>query len=293
MIKDMLFTEKYRPKKFDEVIGLDSVYWDKFRENPYELPHLLLVGSPGIGKTTLAKVIANELDSDVLYLNASDERGIDVVRNKVKNFASTTSFNTKSPKIIHLDEADGLTPDAQNVLRNIMEEYSSNARFVLTANNESKITEPIKSRTVRFNMALPDKEKILERLMMISELERIQINLDSLINVVETYYPDIRSMVKHLQYLKLDIAKESYEDAIIVFLIKKEFTNARTYWISNSIDYKLIIQKIYKKLMDEEYSTDQKAGFMYACCEAICNMQIGVPPEIAFACGMMRIIQWM
>ena len=144
-VKHSLWVEKYRPNQLDNYIGNDHL---KSKVSVYlesgDIPHLLLFGRAGTGKTTLAKLLVNNIDCDYLYINASDENSVDVVREKVKNFASTLGF--KDMKVIILDECDYITPNAQAALRNLMETFSKNCRFILTCNYVERIIDPIQSR---------------------------------------------------------------------------------------------------------------------------------------------------
>jgi len=276
MIKDQLFTEKYRPKTFDQIIGLKTKFTSKDK-----LPNLLLAGRCGIGKTTLAKVLAHEFDLDVLYLNASDERGIDVIRNKVKDFASTMSMNNKM-KLVHFDEADGLTFDAQNTLRNIMEEYAGNCRFIFTCNNVGKIIEPIRSRCMEIDLSQPDREEITGYLMGIIDSEQMPMKAGELVELIKINYPDIRSMVNGLQHYKmfgvLPITSHVLAEQILDLVRKGDFTAARKEWIAASPDYRTLLLDITDQLTQKEIEkwivTIAKYSF---------EMSMGSFPEISFA----------
>jgi replication factor C small subunit len=278
MIKDMLFTEKYRPKTFDDVVGLDP----KFKEIK-EIPNLLLAGKCGIGKTTLAKIVTK--DSDVLYLNASDERGIDVIRDKVKGFVSSASIENKR-KIVHFDEADGLTFDAQNSLRNLIEEYASNARFIFTCNNIAKIIEPLRSRCMEINLASPPKADIAKYLANIIKSEQMVVDPSDLSSIITAHYPDIRSMVNDLQHLKMfgNVANSSSHNlATEIFdLVKKnKFTDARKLWISKSPDYKKLLVDMVDIMTDQEVEKHILTVAKYSY-----EMSFGAVQEISFAAAM-------
>lgn len=158
-IFDSLWVEKYRPSNLQEMV-LDDKTRISFEEykSTQMIPNLLFIGNAGIGKTSLAKVIAKDVikDSQYLYINASDENGIDTIRVAVTNFAKTRSL-TGALKIVILDEVDGLTMDAQRALRNTMEEYSSNTRFILTANYKHRVIQPLQSRSQSFDLTPPIK----------------------------------------------------------------------------------------------------------------------------------------
>ena len=206
-----LLVEKYRPKTLDTYIGNESL---KSKVTSYlesgDVPHLLLYGKAGTGKTTLAKIIVNHIDCDYLYINASDENSVDVVREKVKGFASTMGF--KDYKIIILDECDYITPNAQAALRNLMETFSKHCRFILTCNFVERIIDPIQSRCQLFQIIPPSKVEVAQRLNEILEKEEINYELQDLKILIDSNYPDIRRTINSAQrnvvnlQLKLDIA---------------------------------------------------------------------------------------
>jgi len=202
-LRDISFVEKYRPKKLDDVVG---TFTDKIRsylKNPQSLPNFLFHSKiPGSGKTSLAHVIANELGCDMLEINASDERTIDVVRTKVKEFARTKS-TVNVRKMVYLDEFDGNLKLTQEALRNTMETYSSNVFFVLTCNNLEKVILPIQSRCVYIDFARPDKKEIEKYLIGICDLEEIKYTKEGIKHLINIHYPSIRNCVRDLQDMKV------------------------------------------------------------------------------------------
>ena len=207
-----LFVEKYRPQSVDSYVGnqefkdIVSLY---IAEN--DIQNLLLYGPAGTGKTSAAKLIVNKIECDYIYINASDERGIDTIREKVVGFASTMSF--KPLKVVILDEADYLTIQSQAALRNVMQQYSRNTRFILTCNYVEKIIDPIQSRCQVVNIIPPSKKDIALHLVSILEEEKIEYEKESLKDVVNTYYPDLRKMLNTIQMFskkgKLDLTKST------------------------------------------------------------------------------------
>ena len=197
-VKHSLWVEKYRPTQLDNYIGNEHL---KSKVSVYlksgDIPHLLLFGRAGTGKTTLAKLLVNNIDCDYLYINASDENSVDVVREKVKNFASTLCF--KDMKVIILDECDYITPNAQAALRNLMETFSKNCRFILTCNYVERIIEPIQSRCQSFQIVPPDRKQVAQHLANILNNENIEYDIKDIATIVNSGYPDIRRVINGSQ----------------------------------------------------------------------------------------------
>ena len=197
-VKHSLWVEKYRPNKLDNYIGNDHL---KSKVSVYlesgDIPHLLLFGRAGTGKTTLAKLLVNNIDCDYLYINASDENSVDVVREKVKNFASTLGF--KDMKVIILDECDYITPNAQAALRNLMETFSKNCRFILTCNYVERIIDPIQSRCQSFQIIPPDRKQVAQHLTNILTNESVEYDIEDIVTIVNGGYPDIRRVINGSQ----------------------------------------------------------------------------------------------
>lgn len=209
-VQNSLWVEKYRPSKLEDYVGNEHL---KQKVSDYlksgDIPHLLLFGRAGTGKTTLAKLIVNTINCDFIIINASDERGIDIIRNKVKSFASTIGF--KDSKIIILDEFDYMTPDAQAMLRNLMETFSKHCRFILTCNYVEKVIEPIQSRCQTFQIVPPTKKDVAIQISKILTAEKIQFEPKDLVPIIDSSYPDIRKIINTCQLnsskgvLKVDI----------------------------------------------------------------------------------------
>lgn len=197
-----LWTEKYRPKKVS-----DYVFRDKSQKNQVEswirdgsIPHLLLSGAAGIGKTTLAKVLINELgieDYDVLEINASRENNVDTVRDKIINFVQMIPFGPF--KVVLLDEADYLTPNAQAVLRGVMETYSNHSRFILTCNYPNRIIPALHSRCQGYHVERTDQTEFTARVATILVEENIEFDIDTLDTFVKITYPDLRKCINLIQ----------------------------------------------------------------------------------------------
>tara|TARA_Y100000031_G_scaffold144722_1_gene176537 strand:+ start:4130 stop:5047 length:918 start_codon:yes stop_codon:yes gene_type:complete len=198
MTSNTLWVEKYRPSSLDTYIGNDHL---KSKVSVYiesgDLPHLLLYGKAGTGKTTLAKILVNQIECDYLYINASDVRRVDDLIPKVRNFASTIGF--KDNKIITLDEVDYISPHSQAALRNLMETFSKHCRFILTCNYVERIIDPIQSRCQSFQIIPPSRSEVAQRMVQILKEENIVYELDDLKILVNSGYPDIRRVINSAQ----------------------------------------------------------------------------------------------
>jgi replication factor C small subunit len=199
MKQHTLWIEKYRSQTLEQYIGNDAVkdrIADCIAKN--DIPHFIFAGSAGTGKTTLAKLIVGNIQCDYLYLNASDENGIDTIRDKVKGFASTASF--QPIKVVILDEADFLTQPAQAALRNLIEEYSAYTRFILTCNYVERLIEPLQSRCELHMLKPPTKGAVAKHICInILDVEGIIYEMVDVAKVINEFYPDIRSVIKVLQ----------------------------------------------------------------------------------------------
>ena len=221
-----LWVEKYRPQDLSTYVGNENLKTkvERFLDDG-NVPHLLLYGRAGGGKTTLAKIIVNHVDCDYLYINASDERNIDLVRDKLKTFASSVGF--KPMKVVILDEADYLNVNsAQPALRNLMETFSAHCRFILTCNYVEKIIEPIQSRCQTYKIIPPSKKEVALHAKTILEKENIEFDLDDLALVVTAGYPDMRKVINELQRMSIDGKLSVDKDGMIHNEFKLQFLDA-------------------------------------------------------------------
>ena len=258
-----IWVEKYRPSTLDDIVLTQDAreYFETVQQSGH-LPNLLLVGSPGVGKTTLAKIIINDLlKTQYLYINASDENGIDTIRTKVLNFAQTQSlFGTI--KVIVLDECDGLSLDAQKALRNSIEEYHDIARFVLTANYQHKIIPALQSRCHTFVLT-PPKEEYVKRVLHVINEEKVSIEQSNLSELINRSYPDLRRCINSIQKYVISGKNSNVvngADNVITksleLLKKKELYKVRKFIIENESAFSNDYDTLFKVLFDKLYSNE-------------------------------------
>ena len=276
--ENSLWVEKYRPKNLDSYVGNENL---KKKVSRYlkegDVPHLLLFGNAGTGKTTLAKLIVKNIECDHMYINASDENSVDVMRNKIKDFASSVGF--KPIKVIILDECDFLTPNAQAALRNLMETFSRHTRFILTCNYVEKIIDPIQSRCQVFGVTPPSKADVARQVSSILGMENVKYDVDKIKILIDSGYPDIRRVINSAQRQVIDgvldideksVIENDYKLKLLEHLQKDDMKNA-----FNSIRKLLADAKVrdytdlYKLLYDEleSYAEGHKAGVILIIAE--------------------------
>ncbi len=262
-----LWVEKYRPQTIDECILPDSMK-KTFREfiNSGELPNFLFCGGAGVGKTTVAKALCNEIGAEYLFINGSEESGIDVLRSKIKNFASSVSL-TDAKKVVILDEADYLNANStQPALRGFIEEFSNNCRFIFTCNFKNRIIEPLHSRcaVVEFKIENSEKPKIAagfyRRVLDILSFENVQADGKVVAEIITKYFPDYRRILNELQRysvsgaidagILVNLGDESYIE-LVKNLKAKNFTEVRK-WVGKNSDIESteLFRKLYDKAID-------------------------------------------
>jgi DNA polymerase III delta prime subunit len=261
MSKHTLFVEKYRPDTIDGYIGNEHFIADLQKWiTEGNLPNLLLHGSPGTGKTTAAKLIIKNIQCDFIYINCSDENGIDTIRETVKQFASAATF--QPIKVVILDEADFLTINAQAALRNIIESFSGNTRFIFTCNFVERIIEPLQSRLTLYELSSPPIKQVARHLASILDKESIVFDNKDLSVIVKKTYPDIRRALNTIQgSIRKDtlvvesLGEANYPQQISNALDKKEaFATIRQIVADNNIkDFNNLYRMLFEKYDDPEF----------------------------------------
>ena len=294
-----LWVEKYRPTDLSTYIGNEHL---KSKVKVYleseDVPHLLLYGRAGTGKTTLAKIITKNIDCDCMYINASDENKVDDVRNKIKTFASSVGF--KSLKVIILDECDYLTPNAQAALRNLMETFSKHCRFILTCNFVERIIDPIQSRCQSYKVVPPSKKEVAQQLVDILDNQMCTYELDDVALIVNAGYPDIRRVINSAQRqvvdgkLKIDtssVIQNNYKLQLLEMLSNgAKLNDIRQLIADNSIsDYSEIYRLLYDEV--ETYSNGKVAECILNIAEAQYQDVNVVDKEINFMSLIIRLLR--
>jgi len=259
-----LWVEKYRSQTLEDYVGNEQIKTtiQKYLDQN-DIQNFLFYGTAGTGKTTLAKLIINNLDCDYIYINASDENGVDTIREKVKSFASVASF--KPFKVVILDEADFITIQGQAALRNVIETYSRSTRFILTCNYIERIIDPLQSRCQVLKIVPPSKNEVAFHIMNILKKEEVDCSADDLKLVINQHYPDIRKMLNTLQMSvngteitvdKSILVSNNYKNKVLMELCKpttKSFNNIRQIIAdSNVSDYEDLFRYLYDNV--EKYA---------------------------------------
>ena len=301
-VSNTLWTEKYRPKNLQEYVGNEHL---KQKVADYlesgDVPHLLFFGKAGTGKTTLAKLIVNSIDCDHIVINASDENNVDTVRNKEKGFASTIGF--RSSKIVILDEFDYMTPNAQAILRNLMETFSKHCRFILTCNYVEKVIDPIQSRCQTFQIVPPTKKDVAVQISQILGKENIKFELKDLVPIIDASYPDIRKIINTCQLnsskgiLKVDVSNMLNSDIkvkLIDILKGKDDKRNKYMKIRQAVadsriqDFSELYGFLYEKVV--EYAGDNTSNVILLLSEGQYKDAMVIDKEITFMATVIQII---
>ena len=297
-----LWVEKYRPNKLEDYVGNEHL---KSKVETYlesgDVPHLLLYGRAGTGKTTLAKLIVNSLDCDYIIINASDENNVDTVRNKVKNFASSMGF--KPFKIIIMDEFDYMSQNAQAILRNLMETFSKHCRFILTCNYVEKVIEPIQSRCQSFQIIPPTKKDVAIQMSKILKAESIEFDPKDLVPIIDSSYPDIRKVINTCQMnstkgkLKVDVQnllENDYKMKVLDILKsnddkRNKYMKIRQALIDSKVtDFTDLFTLLYDKV--DEYAADNTSGVILLLADGQFKHFSAIDKEIPTAATLIQIL---
>ena len=297
-----LWVEKYRPNKLDDYVGNEHL---KTKVAGYietgDVPHLLLYGKAGTGKTTLAKLIVKSIDCDYMIINASDENGVDTLREKIKNFASSMGF--KPYKIMILDETDYLTGPGQAILRNLMETFSGHCRFILTCNYVEKIIEPVQSRCQTFQIIPPTKKDVAVQVSKILKNEEIEFDVKDLVPIIDAAYPDIRKILNTCQLnsnkgkLMVDVQNlldNDYKAKIVEILSSKDdkrnkYMKLRQTIIDSKVtDFTDLYTTLYNKV--EEYGGENTSNVILLLGDGVNKSATAIDKEIIAAATLIQIL---
>lgn len=296
-----LWVERYRPRKFEDFIGSQDVketlqIWLEKKD----IPHLLFFSSPGTGKTSIGKMLINLIPCDSLIINASDENGVDDIRNKVQDFCITMGL--RPLKIMFLDECDRLTPDAQGVMRNLMETYSHSTRFILTCNYPEKIAPAIKSRCQSFEIKPPSKAEVMKHLVKILTTEKIKFDPKDAAFVVSSYFPDMRKIINfaqqssvngELKIAKANTADQDYKTKLVELL--KTPSKAGVFGEIRQLVADAAFsnyEEVYKYLFDhvDDYAGTKSPAVILQLAESVYQSALVFEREITFVAAMHKLL---
>ena len=301
-VDNSLWVEQYRPTTLENYVGNDHLK-DKVKGyiESGDVPHLLLYGRAGTGKTTLAKLITKSVDCDYMIINASDENNVDMVRNKVKGFASTVGF--KPLKIVILDEFDYMSQNAQAILRNLMETFSKHCRFILTCNYVEKVIEPIQSRCQTFQIVPPTKKDVAIQISKILKSENIKFEPKDLVPIIDAGYPDIRKIINTCQLnslkgkLQVDVQnllENDYKMKVLEILKSKDdkrnkYMNIRQAILdSKATDFSDLYTLLYDKV--DEYAGENTANVILVLGDGVAKSAVAIDKEIIAAATLIQIL---
>ena len=301
-INHSLWVEKYRPTKLEDYVGNEHLKTkvSVFIENN-DIPHLLLYGKAGTGKTTLAKLIVNSIECDYMIINASDERNVDTIRDKVKGFASSMGF--KKWKVVVLDEVDYMSHLAQPMLRNIMETFSGHCRFILTCNYVEKVIDPIQSRCQAFQIIPPTKKDVAVQMSKILKAEEIEFDVKDLVPIIDSSYPDIRKVINtcqmnsHKGKLKIDVQnllENDYKIKILDILKsnddkRNKYMKLRQALIDSKVtDFSDLFTMLYDKV--DEYAAENTSNVILILSDGQYKCSSAIDKEIPTAATLIQIL---
>ena len=296
-----ILNEKYRPDTLEGYICKDEVKvkFQEFIDNQ-DIPHILFAGKPGAGKTTLAKILVNNIDCDFLYINATDERSIDIMRDKVGAFAAAGSF--KPLKIVILDEATHILQAGQVILLNMMETYSLTTRFILTGNYAERLIEPLRSRCQEFDLSPPSKKIVAQHISIILDKENIEYEVQDLVTIVNKFYPDFRKIINNCQKytvdgtLTLDNSVNSTDDYQVKVLDELKKPSVKSFNLIRQIiansdveDFESLYRFLYDKL--SEYAKGNEGYIICTLEEYMYHATFRLDKEINIMACISKILE--
>lgn len=297
-----IWQEKYRPSTVKNIISIHTNSILKSMEQPLSMQNYLFYSRVGgTGKTSMAKAIINDLSCDYLMLNASEERSIDIVRTKVKDFCCAKSSNANSKKCVWMDEAEKLTKDAMDALKNMIETYSNNAFFIFTTNDLKKINQPMQSRFNVMNFSAPDKNDIKTYVISIILKEEITYDDDGLNKMIDAYYPSIRKMVNFLQELKLqnksltmsNVSQPLGNIVSLFSLIKQQnYSEIKKLIIENGVDVQELNTEFFDAIISKklEVSLKQEIKLIKILAKNELDFAMGADKNIVFLASVPDMI---
>jgi len=297
------YIEKYRPKTFDEIVGVSEL--DKIKNlisDVNNMPNLMFVGPAGVGKTSAVKVILKELSPiNYLRINGSDTTGVDTIRDKVYNFVTSKSTEPNKPRIVWIEEFDYMSGNAFAALRSMIEQFISNARFIVTLNYINKIPEPIQSRFTVIHFEKPKEADVFDRIKQISELEKIKCTDEVLSQIIKTSNGDMRTIVNNLQRLSANDGKEittlslvkldSLANHVYKLILEKKWSTIRYDIPDEHPDYEDLLVKLEDLFFDSEIETSKKAAITEIISNSLYEMSFSFNKDICFAACCSKIIK--
>jgi len=298
-IKNKIWNEKYRPEKVENVISIHTNKILKYLENPESIPNFLFYSKiGGTGKSSMAKAIVKNLGCDVLTLNASADRSIDNIRNKVKTFAMSKSTNNLK-RCIFMDEGEKLTKDAMDALKNMIEEYSSNTFYIFTTNNIEKINQPMRSRFIECEFTQPNRDEIKTFLKSICDKEDLKYEDVAIDKLVSLNYPSIRNCINKLQDLKTQAlsvaitnitASDEHFNECYELIRKQEFKELHKKIMSGELNVETFNSWIFEKVIEENIDTKQQFKIINVCAKNERGFKIGADVKIIFISGLIEMM---
>jgi len=295
--------ERYRPKTFSEVLGVSDL--DKLIKliaTPKEMPSIMLYGPQGTGKTTVAKIILENLQPiDYIRVNGSDTTGVDTIRERVYNFMTSMSTQPDKPKIIWIEEFDFMSANAFAALRSMIEQYQSNARFIVTLNYLHKIPEPIQSRFSKFEFKKPADTHIVSLLNLICSIEKITAETDVLVEIAKISAGDFRTAINTLQQLSANETKtilatdiginKPLAEEVYRYIQEKRWTDIRYKIPDQNPDYAKLLIELDKMYFNSDLPTSKKADINEIISAGMAEMNLSFDEHISFAAICSRIMK--